>query len=197
MVGRANKARDSGALAAAAELYGRWLEIAPKDFPVWVQRGNCLKDVHAFDDAMAAYGRAMALRPLNADLHLQIGHCLRMQGSFDEAVRSYARSALLDPSRPYAAHELDRLGFRVVVQEGAKDAQGIPVHTVEQVGAGRLEVYSETVTMLVRLRQAIGKGRQPAESEVDWRPAPPRSDLSDSPARELLRYERCLSARRS
>lgn len=79
LVADADRARDEKQWGAAADLYGRYLRLRPRDGGIWVQYGHCLKESGNLSAADAAYYEALRKRPWETDTYLQIGHLRRLQ----------------------------------------------------------------------------------------------------------------------
>jgi GT2 family glycosyltransferase/tetratricopeptide (TPR) repeat protein len=110
LIWRADKARDAGAHAEAAELYSRALDLTPARTDIRVQLGHMLKELGRYQAAEAAYRRALERSPEEGDIHLQLGHLLKLTGRNDDAIAAYRNAARLlkDGSAPVA--ELSALG---------------------------------------------------------------------------------------
>jgi len=129
IVQKADRFRDAGRYAEAAEAYSAAIELAPFRTDVRVQHGNMLKEIGRLADAEAAYCEALKQAPDDADIHLQLGHALKLQGRRAEAVEAYLRAAAPLPAAIAAKQELFHLGHQPT-QEQAFEAQW-PVGGVE------------------------------------------------------------------
>lgn len=105
-----DECRDNQAWAEAAEAYGRHLEEHPKDFGIWVQRGNCLKEAGEYDGALESYDTAILINRTDPDVHLQKGHLLKLMGKKSRALDAYQTSLQLNPSHVDAYREVVALG---------------------------------------------------------------------------------------
>jgi glycosyltransferase involved in cell wall biosynthesis len=113
--------RDAGKKVEAAEAYGQHLVLEPKDFEIWVQRGNCLKDTGQQAAALMAYEQAVALRPDDADVYLQMGHAHKLNGNSKKAAEAYKLALEKQPTLYAAANELQALGVRVPARRSPLD----------------------------------------------------------------------------
>ena len=102
--------RDARQFAAAAEAYGRALELAPHRADLRIQYGNMLKDAGHVIEAEAAYREALAQRPDDPEIHLQLGHALKLQGKRAEALDAYRSAARAQPRSFGASRELFHAG---------------------------------------------------------------------------------------
>ncbi len=87
-----------GALAEAAELYGRVLERRPRHVDAMVNLGAALKDQGHFDAAEATYRLALGFRPDIAEIHANLGAVLKESDRLDEAVASFEEAVRLKPT---------------------------------------------------------------------------------------------------
>jgi tetratricopeptide repeat protein len=111
LIDRADRARDRRNWGAAARLYGKALDRAPINPPIWVQYGHALKESGRLAEAEHAYRTAILCDPGNADAHLQLGHVLKLQSKRAEAEAAYLLSSALDPGAPEPARELGEVGW--------------------------------------------------------------------------------------
>ncbi|MCA3279067.1 MAG: glycosyltransferase [Roseomonas sp.] len=116
-----DRLRDIGKKVEAAEAYGEHLVLEPKDFEIWVQRGNCLKDTGQHAAALMAYEQAVALRPDDADVYLQMGHAHKLNGNSKKAAEAYNLALEKQPTLYAAANELQALGARVPARRSPLD----------------------------------------------------------------------------
>jgi tetratricopeptide (TPR) repeat protein/GT2 family glycosyltransferase len=110
LVDRADRARDGGDYAAAAELYRRALALDPRRPAIRVQLAHMLKELTRFGEAEAAYRQALAQSPDDGDLHLQLGHLLKLLGRTEDAVAAYFAARELLPDSDAPTVELRALG---------------------------------------------------------------------------------------
>ncbi len=110
---KADRQRDAGHWAAAAELYAEYLTDRPDHAEIWVQLGNCAKEAGMYEQAMDAYGHALTLIPDSSDLHLQIGHLNKLTGNLSEALASYRKAAEYNPANADAKHEITALSSKI------------------------------------------------------------------------------------
>jgi GT2 family glycosyltransferase/tetratricopeptide (TPR) repeat protein len=119
LIRRADRARDAGAHAQAAEFYSRALNLTPARTDIRVQLGHMLKELGRYQAAEAAYRRALSRSPEDGDIHLQLGNLLKLTGRTTEAITAYRDAARLlgDKDTPLAA---------VAALEAAKSAATQP-----------------------------------------------------------------------
>lgn len=123
LIEQADRLRDAGRYAEAAEVYGAVIEAVPFLTHIRVQHGNMLKEIGRLDQAEAAYRAALGQLPEVADIHLQLGHVLKLQGRRAAAAECYSRAAMLVPSAAAEPRqELFNLGDRPT-QERLFEAQ--------------------------------------------------------------------------
>lgn len=113
LIDEADALRDAGRYAEAADAYTAYLADDPKDYGIWVQRGNCLKDSGQHSLARVAYEAALALRTDDADLYVQMGHLSKLQGKQSEAIRYYKKSLEIDENSMDARFELQSMGTKL------------------------------------------------------------------------------------
>jgi glycosyltransferase involved in cell wall biosynthesis len=113
LIDEADALRDVGRYAEAAEKYAAYLAEAPKDYGIWVQRGNCLKDSGQYELARMAYDAALAQRSNDADLYIQFGHLSKLQGNRADAIKFYKKSLEINPDASDALFELRNLGGNI------------------------------------------------------------------------------------
>jgi tetratricopeptide (TPR) repeat protein len=101
--------RDSQLWLPAAQLYKSYLEICPRDAPIWIQLGHCQKEAGLLNEADSSYCRAAAMVPESAEIWLQIGHLRKLQGRLTEAAANYAKALTKEPSLVPALTELEHL----------------------------------------------------------------------------------------
>lgn len=106
---RADKRRDRGDFASAANLYRQGVTFSPKAFGYWVQYGNMLKEIREFAAAEAAYMKALDLQPNDADLHVQLGHLHNLKQDIDQARNSYRKAVAMGSNDPHALDFLKRI----------------------------------------------------------------------------------------
>jgi GT2 family glycosyltransferase/tetratricopeptide (TPR) repeat protein len=106
LIRRAEKARDAGAHAKAAEFYSRALNLTPTRTDIRVQLGHMLKELGRYQAAEAAYRRALSRSPEDSDIHLQLGHLLKLTGRQEEAIAAYGNASQLLKDNSAAAAEL-------------------------------------------------------------------------------------------
>ena len=75
LIWRADKARDAGAHAEAAELYSRALDLTPARTDIRVQLGHMLKELGQYQAAEGAYRRGVGARPRRATSISNWGIC--------------------------------------------------------------------------------------------------------------------------
>ncbi|CAN7685982.1 tetratricopeptide repeat protein [Pseudoduganella sp. LjRoot289] len=108
-------ARQGGAPAAAVELIGRAIAVAPDKAIAHCNLGAALQDAGRHGDALASYERALALQPAYAMALANRGNALRKLGCLDDALASYDAALALQPAyaealgnRGIALHQLGR-----------------------------------------------------------------------------------------
>lgn len=121
----ANRERDQGHWAAAADLYAAFLAAAGRNrltFGHVVQLGNCLKEAGRFEEALAAYDDAVRIDSRNADVHLQRGHLHKLMGNMPASAWAYQRAYNLDPANRHARQEIEASG--AIAQAGIDLPEG-------------------------------------------------------------------------
>ncbi len=113
LINKADRARDVGNYAAAAERYRRALAFDPRRTDIRVQLAHMLKELTRFGEAEAAYRQALAQCPDDGDLHLQLGHLLKLLGRTKEAIAAYAAAHQLLPGTEAPVVELRALGAAI------------------------------------------------------------------------------------
>jgi GT2 family glycosyltransferase/tetratricopeptide (TPR) repeat protein len=110
LIRRADRARDAGAHAEAAELYSRALDLIPARTDIRVQLGHMLKELGRYQAAEAAYRRALERSPDAGDIHLELGRLLNLTGRDQEAIAAYRSAARLLKGGNAPLAELSALG---------------------------------------------------------------------------------------
>jgi protein O-GlcNAc transferase len=91
-----------GAVAEAAPLYRRVLEIAPTNNVACTNLAAIATQAGDFDEAETMFRRAVELKPDAAEAHYNLGFILQEQGKLDAAIEVYRRALALRPDMPQA-----------------------------------------------------------------------------------------------
>src|SRR6202451_1789023 len=91
-----------GALAEAASLYRRVLEVAPANNGACTNLAAIATPAGDFNEAETMFRRAVALKPDAAEAHYNLGFILQEQGRLDAATEVYRRALALRPDMPQA-----------------------------------------------------------------------------------------------
>jgi protein O-GlcNAc transferase len=91
-----------GAVAEAAPLYRRVLEIAPANNAACTNLAAIATQAGDFDEAEAMFRRAVELKPDAAEAHYNLGFILQERGKLDAAIEVYQRALALRPDMPQA-----------------------------------------------------------------------------------------------
>src|SRR5580704_4449391 len=91
-----------GAIAEAAPLYRRVLEIAPTNNVACTNLAAIATQAGDFDEAETMFRRAVELKPDAAEAHYNLGFILQEQGKLDAAIEVYRRALALRPDMPQA-----------------------------------------------------------------------------------------------
>jgi protein O-GlcNAc transferase len=91
-----------GAIAEAAPLYRRVLEIAPTNNVACTNLAAIATQAGDFDEAETMFRRAVELKPDAAEAHYNLGFILQEQGKLDAAIEAYRRALALRPDMPQA-----------------------------------------------------------------------------------------------
>src|SRR5215212_10044141 len=108
---RADRAREAGDWAVAAQLYRTVLDRYPRNPPIWVQYGHALKESGEPAQAETAYRTALAQDPHCADTQVQLGHVLKLLDRQKEAEVAYLRAFAIDRGLADPLSELRGLGW--------------------------------------------------------------------------------------
>ncbi|HEY3791512.1 MAG TPA: tetratricopeptide repeat protein [Bradyrhizobium sp.] len=95
-----------GAIAEAAPLYRRVLEIAPTNNVACTNLAAIATAAGDFVEAEAMFRRAVELKPGAAAAHYNLGFILQEQGKLDAAIEAYRRALALRPDMPQACTNL-------------------------------------------------------------------------------------------
>jgi protein O-GlcNAc transferase len=95
-----------GAVAEAAPLYRRVLEIAPTNNVACTNLAVIATQAGDFDEAEAMFRRAVELKPDAAEAHYNLGFILQERGKLDAAIEVYRRALALRPDMPQACTNL-------------------------------------------------------------------------------------------
>ena len=99
---QAQAAHRRGAVAEAAPLYRRVLEIAPTNNVACTNLAAIATQAGDFVEAEAMFRRAVELKPDAAEAHYNLGFILQEQGKLDAAIEAYRRALALRPDMPQA-----------------------------------------------------------------------------------------------
>src|SRR5580704_9531352 len=91
-----------GAVAEAAPLYRRVLEIAPTNNVACTNLAAIATQTGDFDEAETMFRRAVELKPDAAEAHYNLGFILQERGKLDAAIEAYRRALALRPDLPQA-----------------------------------------------------------------------------------------------
>jgi protein O-GlcNAc transferase len=91
-----------GAIAEAAPLYRRVLEVAPTNNVACTNLAVIAAAAGDFNEAEAMFRRAVELKPDAAEAHYNLGFILQEQGKLDAAIEVYRRALALRPDMPQA-----------------------------------------------------------------------------------------------
>jgi predicted O-linked N-acetylglucosamine transferase (SPINDLY family) len=91
-----------GAIAEAAPLYRRVLEVAPTNNVAATNLAAIATQAGDFDEAEAMFRRAVELKPDAAEAHYNLGFILQERGKLDAAIEVYRRALALRPDLPQA-----------------------------------------------------------------------------------------------
>jgi protein O-GlcNAc transferase len=111
-----------GAVAEAAPLYRRVLEIAPTNNVACTNLAAIATQAGDFDEAEAMFRRAVELKPDAAEAHYNLGFILQERGNLDAAIEAYRRALALRPDMPQA---YTNLGVALQHQGKLDDAIGV------------------------------------------------------------------------
>ncbi|HEY7208417.1 MAG TPA: tetratricopeptide repeat protein [Gaiellaceae bacterium] len=92
--------------AAASEIYGSILEVAPDHAGALHFSGVLAHQQERGDEAVALIERSLELEPDRADWHSNLGIVLQDRLRLDEAIAAYERAIALDPSHANAHNNL-------------------------------------------------------------------------------------------
>jgi protein O-GlcNAc transferase len=95
-----------GAIAEAAPLYRRVLEIAPANNVACTNLAAIATQAGDLDEAEAMFRRAVELKPDAAEAHYNLGFILQERGKLDAAIEVYRRALALRPDMPQACTNL-------------------------------------------------------------------------------------------
>jgi protein O-GlcNAc transferase len=95
-----------GAVAEAAPLYRRVLEIAPANNVACTNLAAIATQAGDFDEAETMFRRAVELKPDAAEAHYNLGFILQERGKLDAAIEVYRRALALRPDMPQACTNL-------------------------------------------------------------------------------------------
>jgi ADP-heptose:LPS heptosyltransferase len=132
-----DKARDSGAFGAAAELYENVIALGKDNAGMAMAAGHMRKEAKDFQSAEKHYLRVLELTPNNPEIHLQLGHFYKTVGRYRDAERYYS-SAL---TNGYAGtdelllelHNLHKSeGLRREIERDFPDAEETQNHLVSE-----------------------------------------------------------------
>ncbi len=91
-----------GAIAEAAPLYRRVLELAPTNNVACTNLAVIATAAGDFNEAETMFRRAVELKPDSAEAHYNLGFILQERGKLDAAIEAYRRVLALRPDMPQA-----------------------------------------------------------------------------------------------
>jgi GT2 family glycosyltransferase/tetratricopeptide (TPR) repeat protein len=195
-VRRADKARDEGRVASAAEGYAAAVGLAPERTDLRVQLANMLKDCGQHAEAESAYLAALEQEPNSADIHVQLGHLRKMTGVRGQAMAAYRRAVELDPNSVAASRELAAAGdpesqmaaFQNHVRDGGVEA-------LLSINAKLADIATQLADVRERLPDALASAAFPVEAYGQLRqvfdvPPPPNSPPSKLSVAVILLADR-------
>src|SRR5215468_4330920 len=103
----------------AIKNYDKAVELAPKLFTTWYNRGNALVDVGRHEEAIASYRRALALDPKHIEANYNLGHAL-IKINRDMAIAAFERVLALDPAHSDARFARCMSEIRVIYDDEAE-----------------------------------------------------------------------------
>lgn len=149
----ANRARDEGRWADAADLYGRHAALRPRRVGSRIQLGNMRRRAGDLDGAEAAFGAALAIRP-TVEAWAQLGHLLLTRGRTAAAVEAFQSALALVPGSSQAIEGMIAAGARAslpagVVSDGESlvrlravvDDIAAAVHSIADTSVTPIEFY--------------------------------------------------------
>jgi protein O-GlcNAc transferase len=91
-----------GAIAEAAPLYRRVLEVAPTNDVACTNLAAIATAAGDFNEAETMFRRAVDLKPESPEAHYNLGFILQERGKLDAAIEVYRRALVLRPDMPQA-----------------------------------------------------------------------------------------------
>lgn len=85
-------------LTEALETYNSAIEIYPKNYLLWYNRGEVLENQNKINEAIASYKESIILNPLFRKPHLKIGNIFYNQEKYTQALMALNMYLLLDPN---------------------------------------------------------------------------------------------------
>jgi predicted Zn finger-like uncharacterized protein len=98
LVAQATRLRERGEVDRALALYGRALELQPRNVAALTGRGLCYLDLETYPPAEASFEAALRVRPDDADALLGLAETYRWQGKRANAIRYYERYLAAHPA---------------------------------------------------------------------------------------------------
>ncbi len=101
-----NTLRLLGRFDAAAEAFGKTVELDANDADARQQFGNTLCRLGRSAEAEGHYRYAIALKPGSWELHVDLGNALRSQGQLPQAIEHYRKALEINARYPLAHYNL-------------------------------------------------------------------------------------------
>lgn len=172
----ADRAAERGETGAAATLYEKALEVAPRDPAVWRSLGLVQNGAGEFAAAVEAFARSLALDPNQALVHVNRGIALAASGDPAGAASAYEAALRVDPYEPLAHHNLGNLRLRSGDAAGA----GRAYRQALALNPGMSRAHMNLAVVLARgarWSEALDHARQAVEFAPD--DEAPRRVLAD------------------
>ena len=93
---------NEGNLQEAVDFFTQYLHINPRDFMVWMSRGECFRSLNKLDEEKQNFVEAIKFNPDQLDLRLRHGLCAFRTKNYEEAHSNFSYVNEKDPSNVLA-----------------------------------------------------------------------------------------------
>jgi tetratricopeptide (TPR) repeat protein len=166
---------------AAAALYKRSTELAPKMGDAWIALGLAYNKLDKADEAVAALQKQIDLDPYNKRVYSDLGAVLRKAGRKDEAIKAYTHQTELNALDGDAFRELG-----VLYLDAGRTAEALaPLEKASALLPRNAWIHADLVSAYLKSKQP-DKARQAVDRLIDAKPGP---DAAQYAAWQMAEHE--------
>jgi protein O-GlcNAc transferase len=165
---QALEARRRGAVAEAASLYRRVLEVAPTNNVAYTNLAVLAIAAGDFNEAETMFRRVVELRPDAAEAHYNLGFILQQQGRLDAAIEVYRCALALRPDMPQAHTNLG-----VALQHQGKLDDAVAAFRQAVAGSPRYVDAYFNLGAVLRLQNRVDEAAAAYRRVIELEPSHP------------------------